>query len=61
MNLLIPEYYLSRLRIDTVNVWDFMQKSKGFGTGVGYGRFLLKLGARDWSPIRAQYLKQQRT
>jgi hypothetical protein len=23
-----------------------MQKSKGFGTGAGYGRFLLKLGAR---------------
>ena len=29
-----------------------MQKSRGFGTGAGEGRFLLKLGARDWLPIK---------
>lgn len=46
MNLLIPEYYLSRLRTDTVNVLGLHAKIEGLRFGAGCGRFLLKLGAR---------------
>jgi hypothetical protein len=59
MNFLIPEYYLSRIRTDTVNVLGLHAKIEGLRCGGWLWTFFTEV--RRAGLVAYQGLKQQRT